>query len=480
MAKKLNWNKTPMSKRPVVERIKIFDEVALGYTEEEALKEADRCLICPKPPCVKGCPVGIDIPAFIKKIQEKDFLGAVSVIKQDNPLPAVCGRVCPQEDQCEGSCVMGRKGDPISIGRLERFVADYEARTGHSEKPFIAQKKNKKVGIVGSGPSGLVCASELAKMGYDVTVFESLHEFGGVLIYGIPQFRLPKEIVKREVGYINSLGVKFVKNFFVGRTATIDELMEEEKFEAIFIGTGAGLPRFAGVPGENLLGIYSANEFLTRINLMRAYKFPDYDTPVKVGDTVAVIGAGNVAMDSARSSLRAGAKKVMVLYRRTEKEMTARKEEAENAQEEGVEFHYLVNPVRYIGDENGWVREVELIKMRLGEPDESGRRRPIPIEGSEFKMNVDTVVVAIGQIPSPMIASTTPGLEINKRWKTLLANEKTMATSKKGIFAGGDVVTGAATVILAAGAGKTAAHYIDYYLNNKNKPDIWRELFEGK
>ena len=480
MPRKLILNRVPMKKRKPGERIKIFDEVALGYTEEEAIKEAERCLQCPKPLCVDGCPVNIDIPAFIKKIKEGDFIGAVRIIKEDNPLPAVCGRVCPQEEQCEQRCVVGIKGEPVAIGRLERFVADYEAKQGLSEKPEIKEKKNKKVAIIGSGPAGLVCASELAKMGYDVTIFESLHEAGGVLIYGIPEFRLPKEIVKREVEYIKSLGVKLVTNFCVGRTRTIDELMNEDGFEAVFIGTGAGLPRFMHIPGENLLGIYSANEFLTRINLMKAYKFPEYDTPVKVGNRVAVIGGGNVAMDSARSALRAGAEKVMVLYRRTRKEMPARIEEIENAEEEGIEFHFLVTPVRYIGDENGWVKEVEVTKMKLGEPDESGRRRPIPIEGSEFTIPVDTVVVAIGQIPTPIIAKTTPGLEVHPRWGTLIANPKTGATTRPGIFAGGDVVTGAATVILAAGAGKTAAKYIDYYLQNKDKKGIWEELFEMK
>jgi len=480
MPRKLILNRVPMKKRKPGERIKIFDEVALGYTEEEAIKEAERCLQCPKPLCVDGCPVNIDIPAFIKKIKEGDFIGAVRIIKEDNPLPAVCGRVCPQEEQCEQRCVVGIKGEPVAIGRLERFVADYEAKQGLSEKPEIKEKKNKKVAIIGSGPAGLVCASELAKMGYDVTIFESLHEAGGVLIYGIPEFRLPKEIVKREVEYIKSLGVKLVTNFCVGRTRTIDELMNEDGFEAVFIGTGAGLPRFMHIPGENLLGIYSANEFLTRINLMKAYKFPEYDTPVKVGNRVAVIGGGNVAMDSARSALRAGAEKVMVLYRRTRKEMPARIEEIENAEEEGIEFHFLVTPVRYIGDENGWVKEVEVIKMKLGEPDESGRRRPIPIEGSEFTIPVDTVVVAIGQIPTPIIAKTTPGLEVHPRWGTLIANQKTGATTRPGIFAGGDVVTGAATVILAAGAGKAAAKYIDYYLQNKDKKGIWEELFEMK
>jgi len=469
-----------MKKREPGERIKIFDEVALGYTEEEAIKEAERCLQCPKPLCVSGCPVNINIPAFIKQIKEGNFIEAVRIIKEDNPLPAVCGRVCPQEEQCEQRCVVGIKGEPVAIGRLERFVADYEAKQGLSEKPQIKEKKNKKVAIIGSGPAGLVCASELAKMGYDVTIFESLHEAGGVLIYGIPEFRLPKKIVKREVEYIKSLGVNLVTNFCVGRTRTIDELMNEDGFEAVFIGTGAGLPRFMHIPGENLLGIYSANEFLTRINLMKAYKFPEYDTPVKVGNKVAVIGGGNVAMDSARSALRAGAEKVMVLYRRTRNEMPARLEEVENAEEEGIEFHFLVTPVRYIGDENGWVKEVEVIKMKLGEPDESGRRRPIPIEGSEFTIPVDTVVVAIGQIPTPIIAKTTPGLEVHPRWGTLIANQKTGATTRPGIFAGGDVVTGAATVILAAGAGKTAAKYIDYYLQNKDKEGIWEELFEMK
>jgi len=480
MPRKLILNRVPMKKREPGERIKIFDEVALGYTEEEAIKEAERCLQCPKPLCVSGCPVNINIPAFIKQIKEGNFIEAVRIIKEDNPLPAVCGRVCPQEEQCEQRCVVGIKGEPVAIGRLERFVADYEAKQGLSEKPQIKEKKNKKVAIIGSGPAGLVCASELAKMGYDVTIFESLHEAGGVLIYGIPEFRLPKKIVKREVEYIKSLGVNLVTNFCVGRTRTIDELMNEDGFEAVFIGTGAGLPRFMHIPGENLLGIYSANEFLTRINLMKAYKFPEYDTPVKVGNRVAVIGGGNVAMDSARSALRAGAEKVMVLYRRTRNEMPARLEEVENAEEEGIEFHFLVTPVRYIGDENGWVKEVEVIKMKLGEPDESGRRRPIPIEGSEFTIPVDTVVVAIGQIPTPIIAKTTPGLEVHPRWGTLIANQKTGATTRPGIFAGGDVVTGAATVILAAGAGKTAAKYIDYYLQNKDKEGIWEELFEMK
>ena len=478
--KMLNLNRTPMPKRDPKERIKTFDEVALGYTEEDALKEASRCLQCSRPFCVEGCPVHIKIPQFIKKITEKDYIGAVKIIKEDNPLPAVCGRVCPQEEQCELKCVLNKKGAPIAIGRLERFVADYEAKLGLSEKPEIMSPKGKKVAVIGSGPAGLVCASELAKMGYDVTIFESLHEAGGVLVYGIPQFRLPKEIVKREVEYIKSLGVKVVTNFYVGRTRTIDELMNEDGFEAVFIGTGAGLPKFMGIPGENLLGIYSANEFLTRINLMRAYKFPEYDTPIKVGKVVAVIGGGNVAMDAARSSLRAGAEKVYIIYRRTRDEMPARAEEIENAEEEGIEFMFLVNPVKYEGDERGWVKTMILQRMALGEPDESGRRRPYPIEGSEFPLAVDTVVVAIGQVPTPIIANTTPGLQVHPKWGTLVANLKTGATTKPGVFAGGDVVTGAATVILAAGAGKTAAKYIDYYLNNKNKPNIWDELFNAQ
>uniref|UniRef100_A0A7C2K3V0 NADPH-dependent glutamate synthase n=1 Tax=candidate division WOR-3 bacterium TaxID=2052148 RepID=A0A7C2K3V0_UNCW3 len=478
--RRINLNRIPMPKRDPKERIRSFDEVALGYKEEDALKEAARCLQCARPTCVEGCPVHIKIPQFIKKITERDYIGAVKVIKEDNPLPAVCGRVCPQEEQCELKCVLNKKGAPVAIGRLERFVADYEAQLGISEKPEIGTPKGKKVAVIGSGPAGLVCASELAKMGYDVTIYESLHEAGGVLVYGIPQFRLPKEIVKREVEYIKSLGVKLVTNFYVGRTRTIEELMNEDGFEAVFIGTGAGLPKFMGIPGENLLGIYSANEFLTRINLMRAYKFPEYDTPIKVGKTVAVIGGGNVAMDAARSALRVGAEKVYILYRRTRDEMPARLEEIENAEEEGIQFMFLVTPTKYEGDEKGWVKTVTLQKMELGEPDESGRRRPIPVEGSEFSFPVDTVVVAIGQAPTPIIAKTTPELQVHPKYGTLVANLKTGATTKPGVFAGGDVVTGAATVILAAGAGKAAAKYIDYYLSNKNKPGIWDELFNAQ
>jgi len=477
--KKIIPKKIPMRKQDPLKRAKNFFEVALGYTSEEAIKEAKRCLECKKPSCVKGCPVEIDIPGFIKKIKEGEFLEAATLIKENNPLPAVCGRVCPQEDQCEKVCVLARKGESVAIGRLERFAADYEAKE-KDQTLFLSKssskRKGKKVAVVGSGPASLVCASELAKKGYSVTIFESLHEPGGVLVYGIPEFRLPKEIVKREVEYIKSLGVKIITNFFVGKTETVDQLMNEDGYEAVFIGTGAGLPRFMHIPGENLLGIYSANEFLTRMNLMKAFKFPEYDTPVKVGERVGVIGGGNVAMDSARVALRAGAKKVTVFYRRTRNEMPARIEEIENAEEEGIDFMFLVAPVEYIGDEAGWVKEAKLIKMRLGEPDSSGRKRPVPIKGSEFVVPVDTVVVAIGQIPSPMIAKTTPDLKVHPKWGTLVVNEATCATTKPGVFAGGDVTTGAATVILAAGAGKKAAKYIDYYLQNKERKGIWKEL----
>ncbi len=476
---RINYVRTPMAKLDPESRIKVFDEVALGYTEEEALLEASRCILCKRPPCVQGCPVHIDIPGFIKLITEKKYVEAAQHIKKFNPLPAVCGRVCPQEEQCEMRCILGKKGQPVAIGRLERFVADYERSQGKMTLPEMKEKSGFKVAVVGSGPAGLVAASELAKMGHDVTIFEALHEPGGVLVYGIPQFRLPKEIVAHEVEYIKSLGVKIITNFVVGKTMTIDELMNGEGFDAVFIGTGAGLPSFMGIPGENLLGIYSANEFLTRINLMRAYKFPEYDTPIFVGEKVGVVGAGNVAMDAARSALRAGAKEVHILYRRTKEYSPARIEELENALEEGVIFDELVSPVRYIGDENGWVKEVELIRMELGEPDESGRRRPIKIPGSEFRMPIDMIIVAIGQKPQPTIAYTTPGLEIHPRWGTIKANMKTFATSKPGVFAGGDAVTGAATVILAAGAGTDAAKYIDYYLHNKDKPDIWEKLYNA-
>ncbi len=475
--KRVVLEKIPMKKRGPRERVKDFHEVALGYTEEEAVREANRCLECKKPSCVQECPVEIDIPGFIKKIKKKEFLESAKILKENNPIPAVCGRVCPQEAQCEKTCILARKGESVAIGRLERFIADYEAKKGSLISPSTKSPSYKrKIAVVGSGPASLVCASELAKKGYSVTIFESLHEPGGVLVYGIPEFRLPKDIVKREINYIKSLGVRVVTNFFVGRTQTVDELMNDDGYKAIFIGTGAGLPKFMHIPGENLLGVYSANEFLTRMNLMKAFKFPEYDTPVKVGERVGVIGGGNVAMDSARVALRAGAKEVTILYRRTKKEMPARIEEIENAQEEGIEFVFLVAPVEYLGDENGWIKQAKLIKMRLGEPDSSGRRRPIPMKNSEFKIPLDIVVVAIGQIPSPMIATTTPDLKVHPKWGTLVVNEETGATTKPGVFAGGDVTTGAATVILAAGAGKKAARYIDYYLQNKEKEGIWKEL----
>ena len=459
---KIKPKKTPMREQDPKERIKNFNEVPFGYTEEEAVIEAERCLQCPKPPCIEGCPVNVDIPGFIKAIRERDFDRAIKIMKNTNSLPAITGRVCPQETQCEERCVLGKKFEPVAIGRLEAFIADWEAKKGIKipEKP---KPLNIKVAVVGAGPAGLTCAAELSKMGYDVTIFESLHLPGGVLTYGIPEFRLPKSIVEREVNYIKDLGVKIQCNVVVGRTVTVDDLFREG-YKAIFIGTGAGAPRFMKIPGENLLGIYSANEYLTRVNLMKAYKFPEYDTPIKRGKVVAVIGAGNVAMDAARTALRMGAEKVMIVYRRTEKEMTARLEEYHHAKEEGIEFHWLTTPVRYIGDEEGWVKEMEVIKNKLGEPDESGRRRPVPIPGSEFRMKVDMVIVAIGTVPNPLVAKTT-GLKTG-RHGVVIADENGR-TSREGVWAGGDIVTGAATVILAMGAGKKAAKDIDRYLKEK-------------
>ncbi len=459
---KIKPKKTPMREQDPKERIKNFNEVPFGYTEEEAVIEAERCLQCPKPPCIEGCPVNVDIPGFIKAIRERDFDRAIKIMKNTNSLPAITGRVCPQETQCEERCVLGKKFEPVAIGRLEAFIADWEAKRGIKipEKP---KPLNIKVAIVGAGPAGLTCAADLSKMGYDVTIFESLHLPGGVLTYGIPEFRLPKSIVEREVNYIKDLGVKIQCNVVVGRTVAVDDLFREG-YKAIFIGTGAGAPRFMKIPGENLLGIYSANEYLTRVNLMKAYKFPEYDTPIKRGKVVAVIGAGNVAMDAARTALRMGAEKVMIVYRRTEKEMTARLEEYHHAKEEGIEFHWLTTPVRYIGDEEGWVKEMEVIKNKLGEPDESGRRRPVPIPGSEFRMKVDMVIVAIGTVPNPLVAKTT-GLKTG-RHGVVIADENGR-TSREGVWAGGDIVTGAATVILAMGAGKKAAKDIDRYLKEK-------------
>ncbi len=439
-----------------------FEEVCLGYNEEEAVKEASRCLNCKKPMCVTKCPVSIGIPEFIQHVKDKEFEEAAKTIAKYSALPAVCGRVCPQESQCEGKCVLGIKGEPVAIGKLERFVADW-SREHNVDLSEREESKNKKVAVIGSGPAGLTCAGDLAKKGYDVTIFEALHEPGGVLVYGIPEFRLPKEtVVKHEIENVKKLGVKIETNVIIGRTVTIDELIEEEKFDAVFIGSGAGLPRFMGIPGENANGVFSANEFLTRNNLMKAFK-DEYDTPIKVGQKVAVVGGGNVAMDAARTALRLGAE-VHIVYRRSEEELPARVEEVHHAKEEGIIFNLLTNPVEILEDEKGWVKGMKCIKMELGEPDESGRRRPVEIKDSEFVMDVDTVIMSLGTSPNPLISSTTKGLEINKR-KCLVAEEETGLTTREGVYAGGDAVTGAATVILAMGAGKQAATAIDEYLS---------------
>lgn len=464
MPREIVKNKYPMPLLPVEERIKSFKEVALGYTEELALKEAERCLQCKKPMCVEGCPVGVDIPAFIKLILEKDYMGAAAKIKEKNSLPAICGRVCPQENQCEKMCVLGKKNEPVAIGRLERFVADYEMEHG-CIKIEKQSSTGKKVAVVGSGPAGLTCAAELARRGHEVKIFEALHIPGGVLVYGIPEFRLPKRIVAKEIENIKAMGVEIEVNSVIGKLLTIDELMEDYGYDAVFIGTGAGLPYFMDIPGENLNGVYSANEFLTRVNLMKAYDFPKHLTPVRVGRKVAVIGGGNVAMDAARTALRLGVEESYIIYRRTEAEMPARLEEIEHAKEEGVKFVFLSCPVEILGDEEGRVKAMVCQNYELGEPDESGRRKPIPITGSEYVMEVDTVIMAIGQGPNPLIAATTEDLATNRRGN-IIADEKTGATSRPGVFAGGDIVTGAATVILAMGAGKRAAQSIDEYLRN--------------
>ncbi|MDQ0286568.1 glutamate synthase (NADPH/NADH) small chain [Desulfofundulus luciae] len=457
--------KHPMPAQEPVERIRNFNEVALGYDEETAVAEAKRCLQCKKEPCRQGCPVEVDIPAFIKLVAERDFAGAIKKIKEKNALPAVCGRVCPQENQCEKYCTLGKKHEPVGIGRLERFCADWELARGVLPQE-VAPPTGFKVAVVGSGPAGLTCAADLAKLGHRVTVFEALHVAGGVLMYGIPEFRLPKRVVQAEVENLKKLGVEIITNAVVGKFATVDELMEEEGFDAVFIGTGAGLPYFMNIPGENSCGVYSANEFLTRTNLMKAYLFPEWDTPIKVGRKVAVIGGGNVAMDAARTALRLGAEESWIVYRRSEKELPARHEEVEHAKEEGIKFAFLTNPVRILADENGWVKGMECLRYELGEPDESGRRRPVPIPGSEFVMDVDTVVVAIGQAPNPLVPRTTRGLELGRKGN-IVADPQTGATSKPGVFAGGDVVTGAATVILAMGAGRIAARSIHDYLMKK-------------
>lgn len=454
--------RNPMPTQEAKERIHNFQEVALGYDEETVRLEAQRCLNCKKPKCVQGCPVEIDIPAFITEVVNKNYQKAADIIKNKNSLPAVCGRVCPQENQCEKLCILGIKQEPVAIGRIERFVADWEAEYGLNKETKTVEPTGKKVAIVGAGPAGLTCAGDLAKLGHDVTVFEALHTPGGVLMYGIPEFRLPKKVVKREIEFIEKLGVKFENNSVIGKLHTVDELLEEG-FDAVFLGTGAGLPYFMQIPGENLNGVYSANEFLTRTNLMGAYDFPNSDTPIKVGKKVAVIGAGNVAMDAARTALRLGAEESYIVYRRSREEMPARLEEAEHAEEEGVKFLLLASPVEFKGDENGNLKSMVCIRYELGEPDSSGRRKPVPISGSEFEMEMDNVVMAIGQGPNPLVTSSTPGLELTKRGN-IIADEETGATSKKGVFAGGDIVTGAATVILAMGAGKKAAKAIHQYL----------------
>lgn len=461
MKRNMSMTKVAMPEQEPNVRNKNFSEVALGYTKEMAMEEAARCLNCKHKPCMDGCPVNVPIPGFIEKVAEGDFEAAYEIITSENALPAICGRVCPQENQCEGKCVRGIKGEPVAIGRLERFVADYHMANAKPAEVKI-EKNGKRVAVVGSGPAGITCAGELIKKGYDVTVFEALHKAGGVLSYGIPEFRLPKDLVAKEIETVEKLGVDIETNVIVGRSVTIDELMEQG-YEAVFVGSGAGLPRFLNIPGENLLGVYSANEFLTRVNLMKAYKFPEAPTPVKVGKKVAVVGAGNVAMDAARTAKRLGAEEVYIVYRRSEEELPARAEEVHHAKEEGIIFKLLNNPCEIHG-EDGWVTGIEVIKQELGEPDESGRRSPKPVEGSNYVIDVDTVVIAIGQSPNPLIRQTTPGLD-TQRWGGIIVEEDTMKTSKDGVYAGGDTVTGAATVILAMGAGKKAAKAIDEYLN---------------
>ncbi|MFQ6108685.1 MAG: NADPH-dependent glutamate synthase [Candidatus Aminicenantales bacterium] len=457
-----------MPEREPDERNRDFDEVNLGLDEQAAIREARRCLDCANPQCVSGCPVSIDIPTFVKLVEIGDFVKSVRKIKETNSLPAICGRVCPQETQCELVCNLKKAtGTPVAIGNLERFVSDYERQNGKVYIPPIPPPTGHKVAVIGAGPAGLTVSGELAKKGHQVTIFEALHVAGGVLVYGIPEFRLPKSILGSEVDYLRKLGVELRTNFIVGLTATIDDL-KEEGYEAFFIGSGAGLPNFMRIPGENLVGVYSANEYLTRVNLMRAYDFPEYDTPVYIGRRAAVIGGGNVAMDSVRTAKRLGAERAICVYRRSRVEMPARVEEVKHAEEEGIEFHFLTAPTRYFGDEKGRVRAMECIRMKLGEPDSSGRRRPVPIEGSEFTMEVDLVVVAIGQSPNPLIPKTTPQLKVGK-WQNVEVDWETMATSLEGVYAGGDIVRGGATVILAMGDGRVAAADMDRYLNSKKR-----------
>ncbi len=456
----------PMREQPPEVRKRNFDEVPYGYSEEEAMEEAARCLQCKNKPCIAGCPVSIEIPAFIKAIRSKDYQKAIDIIHETDSLPCVTGRVCPQEDQCQAFCVVGKIGEPVSIGRLERFAADWEMnlKTGQTNStPVTSTLKNTKVAIIGSGPAGVTCAADLARMGYEVTVFEGFHKLGGVLVYGIPEFRLPKAIVQAEIIALERMGVKFVTNALIGRVFTIEDLIKHMNFKAVFIATGAGLPNFMNIPGENLNGVYSANEFLTRVNLMKAYLSGEYDTPVMRGRNVAVIGGGNVAMDAARTALRLGAEHVYLVYRRTEKEMPARIEEVHHAKEEGIEFMILTAPIRYIGDEKGFIRQMECLKMELGEPDESGRRSPIPVKGSELITNVDEAIVAIGTTPNPMIQRTTPGLNFKRKGE--IEADEWGKTSMPGVYAGGDIVTGAATVVTAMGAGRKAAVAINRYLS---------------
>ncbi len=456
--------KVPVREQEPKVRAANFEEVCYGYNKEEAMEEASRCINCKNAKCIEGCPVAINIPGFIAQVKEGNFEEAYQVIAQSSALPAVCGRVCPQETECGGQFIRGIRGEPVSIGKLERFTADWARDRGIKPQP-ATEKKNRKVAVIGSGPAGLTCAGDLARLGYDVTIFEALHEPGGVLLYGIPEFRLPKqEVVAREIENVKALGVKIETNVVIGKATTIDELMDEEGFEAVFIGSGAGLPKFMGIPGENANGVFSANEYLTRNNLMKAFR-DEYDTPIARGKKVAVVGGGNVAMDAARTALRLGAE-VHIVYRRSEEELPARVEEVHHAKEEGIIFDLLTNPTEILSDENGWVKGMRCIRMELGEPDESGRRRPVEVAGSEFELELDTVIMSLGTSPNPLISSTTEGLEVN-RWKCIIADEDNGKTTKEGVYAGGDAVTGAATVILAMGAGKAAAKGIDEYLSNK-------------
>lgn len=457
--------RVPVREQEPLVRAKNFDEVCLGYSEEEAVAEAERCLHCAKPLCVQSCPVSINIPEFIQEVKNRDFKKAYDIINEDSSLPAVCGRVCPQETQCEGKCILGKKGDPVSIGKLERFVADWAAANG-VEPAKTTEQRPERVAVIGSGPAGLTCAGDLAKMGYQVKIFEALHQAGGVLVYGIPEFRLPKDkVVAHEVENVKKLGVEIETDAVVGKSVTIDALMDEEGFDAVFIGSGAGLPKFMGIPGEQANGVFSANEYLTRNNLMKAYL--NYDTPIHAGKKVVVVGGGNVAMDAARTALRLGAE-THIVYRRSEKELPARVEEVHHAKEEGIQFHLLNNPVEILVDDSGWVRGIRCIRMELGEPDESGRRSPVEIPGSEYEIEADTVIMSLGTSPNPLISSTTKGLETDRR-KCIVAEESNGATSRPGVFAGGDAVTGAATVILAMGAGKAAAAGIHEYLQKNKK-----------